>query len=405
MKTADPELMRAINRYHVMDAIRRRGPICRTDICAQTELSSTTISAITAALLDDQLIVPRPTGGIRSSSRGRPRVMLDINPDAARVIGIRIAPQGIVLVVTDFKGDILATVSIPVRVDRQSVMVVTDLIEDGVKRCVADANLWLKDIKGLCVALPGLIEHTTGFVHYSPILKDTNIPFGEILSRRFDLPITIESDANAAAVTEHWFRKYGDLEDFIVVNIERSVDLAVMHEGQLFRGARGMSFDVGSLVVTASETDPPALTRADMYTPNNLIRDALRNDPEYINVVSQGRGMEYVLSRLKSGDAELEGAIARSGEVLGRVIANIVTLFAPPRVVLVGRALVLGDFLLTPMRRSLSNAISTSLGDISQIVVDDIDSTDWARGAAGMALHDLYGSPWSTTGPVPFRTD
>ena len=129
MKTADPELMRAINRYHVMDAIRRWGPICRTDICARTELSSTTISAITAALLDDQLIVPFATGGIRGSSRGRPRVMLDINPQAARVIGIKIAPQGIVLVVTDFKGDVLSSVSIPVRVDRQTVKVVADLIE------------------------------------------------------------------------------------------------------------------------------------------------------------------------------------------------------------------------------------------------------------------------------------
>jgi hypothetical protein len=27
MKTADPELMRAINRFHVMDAIRRFGPV------------------------------------------------------------------------------------------------------------------------------------------------------------------------------------------------------------------------------------------------------------------------------------------------------------------------------------------------------------------------------------------
>src|ERR1700722_16417549 len=33
MKTADPELMRAINRFHVMDAIRRHGPVSRVQIC------------------------------------------------------------------------------------------------------------------------------------------------------------------------------------------------------------------------------------------------------------------------------------------------------------------------------------------------------------------------------------
>ncbi len=47
MKTADPELMRAINRFHVMDAIRRFGPVSRVEICELTELSATTVSAIT----------------------------------------------------------------------------------------------------------------------------------------------------------------------------------------------------------------------------------------------------------------------------------------------------------------------------------------------------------------------
>ena len=42
MKTADPELMRAINRFHVMDAIRRFGPVSRVEISQLTELSPTT---------------------------------------------------------------------------------------------------------------------------------------------------------------------------------------------------------------------------------------------------------------------------------------------------------------------------------------------------------------------------
>jgi len=69
MKTADPELMRAINRFHVMDAIRRHGPIARVEISDRTELSATTVSAITAALLDDGLIGTRQDGVIREAVR------------------------------------------------------------------------------------------------------------------------------------------------------------------------------------------------------------------------------------------------------------------------------------------------------------------------------------------------
>ncbi len=38
MKTADPELMRAINRFTVLDTIRRYGPISRVEISERSQL-------------------------------------------------------------------------------------------------------------------------------------------------------------------------------------------------------------------------------------------------------------------------------------------------------------------------------------------------------------------------------
>ena len=67
-------------------------PIARVEICERTELSPTTVSAITAALLDDRLIMPRQIGAVRDAARGRPRVLLELNPDAARVVGVKITP-------------------------------------------------------------------------------------------------------------------------------------------------------------------------------------------------------------------------------------------------------------------------------------------------------------------------
>lgn len=100
MKTADPELMRAINRFHVLDTIRRSGSISRVEIGERTQLSATTISAITASLLDDSLIVTRHEGDLRrdNANRGRPRVMLTLNASAARVVGAKITSSGIFFV-------------------------------------------------------------------------------------------------------------------------------------------------------------------------------------------------------------------------------------------------------------------------------------------------------------------
>lgn len=400
MKTADPELMRAINRFHVMNAIRRFGPISRVEISERTELSSTTVSAITAALLDDRLVVPRPIGAVRDAGRGRPRVLLELNPDAARVVGVKITPNRIIHVVTDFQGDLLGELTQPVRVDRQPAEVIADLVEDGVRRCVDDAGLRLDAVESLCVALPGVVEHATGLVRQSPILRDGDVPLGNALVARLGLPTLIESDANAIAIGEHWFRQCRDIDDFVVVTAEHSLGLAVIHGGQLFRGAKGLSFNLGDLVLGVDRNGAAAASRLADHAAEPAILAPWADRPEAQEARRLGRAMSLVREQIEAGDNELTAAAARAGEALGLAIANLATLFAPPRVVLVGSTLVLGEHLMGGVRKTLSWAMPAWLADVAEIITDHADDTAWARGAAAAALLELYGAPWGTTGPA-----
>jgi predicted NBD/HSP70 family sugar kinase len=399
MKTADPELMRAINRFHVMDAIRRFGPVARIEISELTELSPTTVSAITAALLDDQLIVPRQVGAVRDAARGRPRVLLELNADAARVVGVKITPNRIIHAVTDFRGDVLAELTQPVRVDRQTADVIADLVEDGVRRCVADAGLTLDAVESLCVALPGVVEHATGLVRQSPILRDANVPFGKALFARLGLSTLIESDANAITISEHWFRLCRDIDDFAVVTAEHSLGLGVMHDGQLFRGAKGLSFNLGDLAVANGNGRTITSRLADQASEPAILAP-VATKPETQEAVRLGNAMAMAKARIEEGDNELTASAQRAGEALGLAIANLITLFAPPKVVLVGSTLVLGEHLMRGLRNALDEAVPHWLADVSEIVVDDADDTAWARGAAAAALLELYGAPWGTTGPA-----
>jgi predicted NBD/HSP70 family sugar kinase len=403
MKTADPEFMRAINRFHVMDAIRRHGPIARVEICERTELSPTTVSAITAALLDDRLIVTRQMGTVRDAGRGRPRVLLELNPDAARVVGVKIAPTRIVHVVTNFQGDVLANLTQPVRVDRQPAEVIADLVEDGVRRCVADAGLTLDRVESLCVALPGVVEHATGIVRHSPILRDGDVPLSQALFERLGLATLIESDANAITIGEHWFRLCRDLDDFVVVTAEHSLGLGVMHGGEFFRGAKGISFNLGDLAMAANGNSVSRL--ADQATEPAILAP-VAGDAKFKEAIRLGRATPLAAERIAAGDNALTASARRAGEVLGLAIANLITLFAPPRVVLVGSTLALGEPLMTALRSALDRTLPPWLGDVSEIALDrEADDAAWARGAAAAALKQLYGAPWSSTGPAKPRHD
>jgi predicted NBD/HSP70 family sugar kinase len=399
MKTADPELMRAINRFHVLDTIRRSGSISRVEIGERTQLSATTISAITASLLDDCLIATHHEGDLRRNSvnRGRPRVMLTLNPDAARVVGVKISPTGLVFVATDFQGDELARLALPVRADRLPLPVLGDLVEDGVRRCVLDAGLALSDITTVALAVPGIIEHGAGRVRSSPIFRDTDVPLADFIAERLGVATIIESDANAIAKAQHWFGLARECDDFVLLSLEDSLGLGVMHDGQLFRGARELSLDLGHMMMGVSSAQSHRLSDIAGET---AILAGDHGDLRLREAMQVGRGMTHVRRMVAEGNDRFAVAAGRAGEALGIAIANLAGLFAPPVVILVGSSLALGRDLIEPLRASFDRALTEPLRGVVRIMIDDIGDEAWARGAAAVALSELYGAPWGTTGPA-----
>ena len=402
MKTADPELMRAINRFHVMDAIRRHGPIARVEISDSTELSATTVSAITAALLDDGLIVTRQIGAIRDAARGRPRVMLELNPDAAYVVGVKLSPHRITVAVTNFRADLMATLTLPIRLDRQPDDVIFDLVEDGIHRCILDAGLGVDEIVGICVGLPGVVERGGGICRQSMVFRERNVPVAAGLQRRFPkASVSIDSDVNLVTLAEHWFGDARGLDDFLVVSVEHSLGLGILHNGELFRGAAGLSPDLGDLHVRPPEASNAARLAA-IASEASILAEAevLLRGTEHERAFRLDRGMAKVLELARAGHEPILELLAGVGEALGFAIANLITLFAPPKVILAGAAMEAEAALLTPLRRTVAMLVPPSLADVAEIVVHRWSDDMWARGAAAMTLRDLYGAPWSTTGPA-----
>ena len=408
MKTADPELMRAINRFLVMDAIRRSGSISRVEISEQTELSPTTVSAITAALLEDGLIVPRQVPPAPDQVRGRPRIMLALNPAAATVCGAKLAPNKITIAVTNFQADVLSTVSIPIRVDRQPASVILDLVEDGVRSCIEAAGLLVEDINSLCLGVPGIVERASGICRYSPIFSERDLKIGLDLQERLNVPTSVDSDVNLITLAEQWFGHGRDLSDFLVVSIEHTIGLGIIHGGELFRGANGLSPDLGDLVVSpngsiGNGSRPGRLSGIASTTAIlSAAADLTRGTPQE-KLLRGTRGIEHAVSLAQAGDERISKIFDEAGRALGIAIANLITLFAPPKVILAGSALEAGDLLLKPLRDAIQVATPETIAGITEIVVHESSDDTWARGAAALTLRDLYGAPWGTTGPAKKR--
>lgn len=406
--------MRAINRFQVMDAIRRHGPISRVEIAGKTELSPTTVSSITSTLLGDNLIVPaqdnpvadgglvpRDYGIARDHVRGRPRVMLALNPEAAFVAGIKLAPDQITVAVTDFRARVLNTLSLPVEVNSKPLSTIADLVSDGVERCVQSAGLSMADIRGVCVGLPGVIEHSSGICRQSSLFKEPNAPLAAELEKRLAVKAALDTDANLITLAESWFGHGRGMDDFMVVSIEQNLGLGIMHQGELFRGANGLCPDLGDLLVyprnenSAQRLADLASVEAMLVAAGIWAKDKAANQKPRI-----AEAVDLLVERAGAGDELAIRTLDRAGRALGAAIASLTILFAPPSVILAGVGIKANDFLLGPLREVVAQDTPASLSSVTQITAHEWSDDTWARGAAAMTLKDLYGMPWDVMVPV-----
>ena len=157
------------------------------------------------------------------------------------------------------------------------------------------------------------------------------MPFGADLTRRLGVPASIDSDVNLVTLAEHWFGQTRDLNDFLVVNVERSLGLGILHNGELFRGANGLSPDLGDLLVRPPHMGGGRL--AALASEASVLGEAqaLLGGGDSDGTFRAGRGMAVLLQRATEGDARCVRLLAAAGDALGFAVANLITLFAPPK--------------------------------------------------------------------------
>ena len=106
------DLIRAINRSHILNVIKTLGPVARAEIARLTGLSPATVTAITADLIAEELIFEKQTGDSRG---GRRPILLALNPGGRYVAGIKLMEDAAVGALTDLEATIIArqTVALP----------------------------------------------------------------------------------------------------------------------------------------------------------------------------------------------------------------------------------------------------------------------------------------------------
>jgi predicted NBD/HSP70 family sugar kinase len=401
VKIADPLLMREINKFHVLETIRRHGRISRVEISERTLLSGTTVSAITGALIEEGLIHAIHTQVNEESHRGRPRVLLGLVADAGYVLGIKISEAATTVTLIDFAGEQVASVQLPIRLSRQPADVIADLIEDAMDDCINKSGVDRKRIRGIGIGIPGLVDPRSGRSYASSVFGEREVPLASLLSERTGLPVKLEKPANLLALAEAWFGSAQRENSFAVVVLDQTASLGLWLDNDVHRGASTLGPTFGHLKVASEgvQCDCGQLDCLNAHVSDGaLARQAgAVLGPDFLQTpLARASITGALVQAADAGNAEARTLIDAQGTRLGVGISHVINLINPAKIIVV---LDSGRFcqLVEPALRAAAAANSFRAHfAATELILHTLDDQLWARGAAALMLRDIYSAPWTS---------
>ena len=225
--------IRDINQMIFLHLIREKQPISRADISKHTGLRAGTVSAVVNRLIKTGLVYEGTEG---PSSGGRPPKNLYINAESLYVLAIDIGVSDTILAIGDFNGRILHQRSI--LTDGKPEKFLSNLCRevDG----LLSSKYPRSRFGAFGVSVPGLIDRESGTVEMSPNLEWINVPLGEVLAKKFGLPVFVENDANAAAFSEFWYGPLNEakVKNLLFILVVEGLGTGLIINGELHVGSR-----------------------------------------------------------------------------------------------------------------------------------------------------------------------
>ena len=388
--TGNRELIRAINRSHVLNAIKADGPIGRAEIARRTGLSPATVTSISAKLILQGLVLEKEAG---DSSGGRPPILLVINPKGGYVVGIKLTETHAVCALTDLEALVIAKAFMPLS-GHDPVQVVDDLTQ-MVTVFIREQKIAKKQLLGIGIGLAGIVDAEDGILRQSPIYGWDNVPLQNMLQNKLRIPIYIENDVNTLTLTERWFGHGRGVDNFLTVTVGRGVGLGIVVNGQFYRGQTGGAGEFGHITINPDgplcACGKQGCLEAYVGDPG-LIRSA-REAFELGELTTSVQDVDDLLALAREGDATAIHIFDQAGRILGIGIANLVNLFNPKKIIISGEGTREGDLLFNPMKESIQQNTMPGLYDPNTIEIAPWGDDAWARGAAGLVLREVFESP------------
>ncbi|MFF7093733.1 ROK family transcriptional regulator [Streptomyces rubradiris] len=251
---ASPSTARALNDRLALRLLQQEGPLTAGQLKQLTGLSRPTVADLVDRLTAAGLITVVGESG--EQRRGPNARLYGIVAGRAHLAALDVRTEGVLVLVSDLLGRVLAEASAPIGGDTGTGPAVEQAVA-AVERAVKEGGADRLHTVG--IGAPGLIDPATGDLRDSAGLPAWHRSLVAALQDR--LPgarVTVENETNLAALAEQREGAARDRDTFVLLWLGHGVGAAVVLDGTLRRGASGGTGEIGFLPVPGTSTLPSA---------------------------------------------------------------------------------------------------------------------------------------------------
>lgn len=374
MKKATHQQTKQHNRDLVLRTIFANESISRAELARVTNLTRTTVSDVVAGLLAEGLV---EEVGLGTSLGGKTPILLSIVPDSRYLIGLNLAQDKFIGAIVNLRGEIKELVEAPVHDGngKKALELVYEILDQLIKKR-------LKPIVGIGVGTPGLVNTREGIVVNAVNLEWQDLPLGQLLSKKYKLPVSILNDSQATAIGEFVYGSgHASDENLIVVNVKHGIGSGILVNGRLFQGDGGGAGEIGHVVVQENG----ALCRCGKLGCLETLSSA-RAVIQQLKVDS----IEKAQLAFDSGNPNARQVVARAAHYLGISLANLIGTLNIQKIVITGDMTRFGAPWLEMVGASMQNAALSRLSENTSLELGTLDYRACILGSSAFLLLDDY---------------
>ena len=258
------------------------------------------------------------------------------------------------------------------------------LIQQGIRDLLSRHRL---KASAIGVSCGGPLDHINGIIQAPPNLSTwVDVPIKSILEKEFGVTCHVENDANAGAVAEHRFGAGQGCQNMVFLTMGTGLGAGIITDGRLYHGTNDFAGEIGHVRLTRS--GPVGYHKAGSVegwaSGGGMVQVAAkaveaarkRNEPTLLSeILQRGKTItarDVALAARKS-DATAIRILHSTGRRLGAVLAILVDILNPERIVIGGLAMRLGDTLLNPAREVLQREALPYSNAVCQVVPAELN--------------------------------